>query len=110
MPYSGNFTKVTFVKEDRDAGGAALMVEGKSRQARDALEIYVAIPHGGQLLVQRVQNATGAKDWVASFPQGSPPFAEGDAITVVGMAVLRGSKPPFFWADTLTSDPQTAPP
>jgi hypothetical protein len=108
VPYSGNFTNLTFVNTSRETGGSALRVEGTSREPERAKEIIVGIPHDGQLLVASVEGATSS-DWHATFPQGVPPFAEGDSVIVVGVAILK-EDPPFFWADRMDADALTAPP
>jgi hypothetical protein len=110
MPYSGNFTRVTFVEDDRDTGDAALRVEGTSQDADDAQAIYVALPRAGELLMATVQNVTGAADWSATFPQENPPFEVGEPLIVVGMAILRSTNRPFFWAERFGVTARTDPP
>jgi hypothetical protein len=109
MPYSGNFTRVTFVHDDPDTGGDALVVEGKSlQQPEDVKEIHVALPHGGDLLTASVPNPTSATDWSVTFPYA--PFAVGEPVFVVGVALMSTADPPFVWHDTLRTTSRTDPP
>jgi hypothetical protein len=108
VPYSGNFTSATFVPTSRETDGPALRVEGTSQEPERAKQIIVGIPHDGHLLVVEAVGPTSS-DWHATFPQPDPPFEEGGSVIVVGVAILNDD-PPFFWADRLDTDPQTAPP
>jgi hypothetical protein len=105
MPFSANFTRVTLVKDDRDTGGDALKVEGKSDgDLQDVTEMHVALPHGGELRTVTVPNVAGAADWVATFPEGASPFKPGEPILVVGVAKLSTRGQPFFvWHETLAT-------
>jgi hypothetical protein len=110
MPYGGNFTRVTFVDNDRDVGGPALRVEGTSHEAEDARAISVALPHAGALLMAPVQDPSGSEEWSATFAQGDPPFGTGQSIIVIGIAMLRSTNFPFYWAKQLPITATTDPP
>jgi hypothetical protein len=110
MSYHGNFSRATLVHYHPDTGKDTLVVEGtSSQQPHDAKEIHVALPHGGKLLSASVEHPT-ATDWRALFTEAEPPFAMGEDVLVVGVAVLSTSEPPFVWHDVLQTMPRAAPP
>jgi hypothetical protein len=110
MGYTGNFTRVTFVDNDRDMGGPALRVEGTSEEAEDARAITVALPHAGAMLMAPVQDGSGSEEWSATFAQGDPPFGTGQSVIVVGIAMLHSTNQPFVWANELPITATTDPP
>jgi hypothetical protein len=110
MGYSGNFTRVTFVEDDRDLGGPALRVEGTSFEAEDARAISVALPHAGDWLMAPVQDPSGSEEWSATFLQEERPFGVGDSVIVIGIAMLRSTSRPFVWSEQLPLTAATAPP
>ena len=110
MGYSGNFTRVTFVSDDKDMGGPALKVEGTSQEAQDARAISVALAHEGELLMDPASDPAGSEQWSASFAQVDPPFATGQSVIVIGIAMLNSTNRPFYWTKQLPITATTDPP
>jgi hypothetical protein len=110
MGYSGNFTRVTFVPDDHDMGGPALKVEGTSQEAQDARAISVALAHEGELLMAPASDPAGSEQWSASFAQVDPPFATGQSVIVIGIAMLNSTNRPFYWTKQLPITATTDPP
>jgi hypothetical protein len=109
MGYTGNFTRVTRVEDDRGTGDYSLLVEGTSHEADLVKEIYVAVPHNGELLSVRVENAVGAARWDATFSQGAR-FDLGEDVVVVGVAILTTPDSPFIWSETHRTTSRVDPP
>jgi hypothetical protein len=97
MPFSGNFTRVTLGKDPDVPGAKAIFVEGRTDDEADRPEaIHVILPHDGQPLTATVAEPT-LIDWEVKFPDGDPPFADGDAVFVVGVAMRPEPHDPFVW-------------
>jgi hypothetical protein len=95
MPFNRNFTRVTLAA-DPATGGRSLFVEGRSDPPGEAPQIFVAVPHDGQLLAAAVDNPA-LIDWQAKFPDGNPPFQVGDEVFVVGVAMRPPPCDPVLW-------------
>jgi hypothetical protein len=77
-------------------------VHGKSEKSAPNDEIYVTLmrPHGGPALMTEVVHGKAALKWPAEFPAAAPPFAVGDDVFVVGVAVGPAPAKPFVWKDS----------
>lgn len=95
MALNSNFTRV-ILDDDPSTGGRALFVEGISDPPGATSEIFVALPHNGELLTAPVDNA-GLNPWEAKFPEGDTPFQTGDDVFVVGVATRQSPCDPFVW-------------
>jgi hypothetical protein len=89
MPFNANFTRVTL----HDDG--SLGVAGTSEPAAASNAILVSLVHSGVLRPGKVKHPHQLP-WSAEFPAGDAPFAVGDEVVVVGVA-LRGAADPFVW-------------
>jgi hypothetical protein len=102
MPFSGNFTRVTLGADPEAGGGRAIFVEGRTDDAADPpLAIHIVLPHDGQALTATVVTPT-LIDWEVKFPEGNPPFNEGDDVFVVGVATRPAPHDPFVWEGSFT--------
>ena len=102
MPFSSNFTRVTLGDDPDVAGTKAIFVEGRTDDSADPPEaIHVVLPHDGQPLTATVEKPT-LIDWVVKFPEGKPPFADGDDVFVVGVATRPEPHDPFVWEGSFT--------
>jgi hypothetical protein len=93
MPFSSNFTRVTF--GDDPYGGTALFVAGRTDASDPPGAIHVVLPRGTESRITTVV-APGLDDWEVKFPDGNPPFEVGDDVFVVGVATRR-DQDPFVW-------------
>jgi hypothetical protein len=104
MSFSANFTGARLgdaTTTGAGSGAGMLVVDGRSDPATENAEIHVAIPHGGKLLSVTV-DASGLTDWKAPFPDVTPPFAAGDEVFVVGVAMRPSPHDPFVWQGSFT--------
>ena len=107
MPFSSNFTRVS-LGDDPD-GGTAMFVEGRTDDtAEPPKSIHVIVPHNGMPLTATVENPT-LTDWEVMFPNGRPPFAEGDTVFVVGVAMRDEPHDPFVWDGSFALEPKEEP-
>jgi hypothetical protein len=95
MPFNRNFTRVTLAA-DPDTGGRALFVEGRSEPVGEVTDVFVAVPHDGELLTAAVDDSS-LIDWQAKFPDGDPPFEVGDEVFVIGVAMRPPPCDPVLW-------------
>ena len=107
MPFSGNFTRISL--GDNPDGGTAMFVEGRTDDtAEPPKAIHVIVPHNGVPLTSTVENPT-LTDWEVMFPDGDPPFAEGDTVFVVGVALRKDPHDPFVWEGSFALEPKEEP-
>jgi hypothetical protein len=101
MPFNTNFTRIT-LGTDPATGAKALFVEGASNPAGEATEIFVSLPHGGELLSAPVDDA-GLENWEAKFLEGGSPFQLGEDVFVVGVAMRTPPHDPVVWHGSFKS-------
>jgi hypothetical protein len=107
MPFSSNFTRVSL--GDNPAGETAMFVEGRTdNTAEPPQSIHVIVPHNGEPLTGTVEDPT-LTDWEVMFPDGNPPFAEGDTVFVIGVAMRDEPHDPFVWEGSFALEPQEDP-
>jgi len=107
MGFSGNFTRISL--GDNPDGGTAVFVEGRTDNTADPPKsIHIVVPRNGQPLTATVEDPT-LIDWEVMFPDGNPPFAEGDTVFVVGIAVRDEPHDPFVWDGSFTLEPKEEP-
>jgi hypothetical protein len=100
MSLNANFTGV----ERQLVGGVRkLKVEGTSIPENGADRIFVTMTHkGGTPQLQPVGQASKVP-WVALFDEDpADPFAAGDLIFVVGLAMRPDAPEPFVWQGSFT--------
>ena len=66
------------------------------------------MPHNGVPLTATVENPT-LTDWEVMFPDGDPPFADGDTVFVVGVALRKDPHDPFVWEGSFALVPKEEP-
>ena len=107
MPFSGNFTRISL--GDNPDGGTAMFVEGRTDDtAEPPKAIHVMVPHNGVRPTATVENPT-LTDCGVMIPNGDPPFAEGDRVFVVGVALRKEPHDPFVWEGSFALEPKEEP-
>jgi hypothetical protein len=102
MSFSGNFTRVTLGDDPAAPNTKALFIEGRTDNAAEPPDaIHVIVPRNGQPLTATVETPT-LIDWEVKFPDGNPPFSEGDDVFVVGVAIRPAPHDPFVWEGSFT--------
>jgi hypothetical protein len=101
MSFSSNFTRVTLGADPEVGGANAIFVEGRTDASNPPDAIHVVLPHGDQPRVTSVA-APGLVAWEVKFPDGNPPFNEGDEVFVVGIATRPAPQDPFVWEASFT--------
>lgn len=125
MPFSSNFIRVSVGKDDN--GHDAILIDGKTTDPADVKAIYAAVAHGkdlvapssggtagadasvrlkpkgGQIQSAGASKAPSATDWNVTLPQTRPKLKVGERVVVLGVAMLKSTKAPAFWQQTLTT-------
>lgn len=99
MSFNKGFTKVNLLPD------GTLTVHGTSDQvvsADDEIHVTILPPRGGDLRTEQLPAGKHTIRWEVSFPNATPPYAVGDDVVVVGVAIRPEPCDPFVWNGSFT--------